>query len=242
MAHFTNNAASEVPITVDFVTNLYRKYAKELACVRDAQRVFCASTKDRLIPQLDDLEAEITYLLLREFRPRCVVEIGTYHGWSTSWILSALRDNETGRLYSFDIIDNVLHNMPPELVRDRWTFRKGDIRFNLDALPNDIDYLFIDAAHNGRFARWYIAHLMPNVAPGTLASVHDVFHGRFALPFTEGATVLRWLKRTDTPYFTASAARAPRTYRQLLDTKKTAGLDKSIRAGHDNPMIFFHLP
>jgi predicted O-methyltransferase YrrM len=30
--------------------------------------------------QLDDIEAEITYLLLRHARPETVVEIGTFHG------------------------------------------------------------------------------------------------------------------------------------------------------------------
>lgn len=221
---------------------LYKKYAKPLAAVRTAQRSFHEDSGGHIVPQLDDLEAEITYLLIREFRPKCIVEIGTYHGWSTSWILSALRDNGSGHLYSFDLIDNVARNTPPELAKNRWTFIKADIRFSLDKLPKNIDYLFIDAAHNGNFARWYIANLIPKVAADTPTSVHDVFHGRRAFPFTEGRAVLKWLKNTNTSYFTASAAKTPDVYQKLNDLKKDLGLEKLVKRGRDNPMIFFRLP
>ena len=89
-------------------TDLYRKYADDLAAVRDEQR--------RRLPgiraQLDDVEAELTYLRLRELRPSTVVEIGTFHGWSTTWLLSALRDNGVGRLLSYDVVDHVVRSVP----------------------------------------------------------------------------------------------------------------------------------
>ena len=58
-----------------------------------------------LRPQLDDIEAEVTYLLIRESRPSTVVEISPSGGWSTSWILQALKDNDYGTLYSYDYND-----------------------------------------------------------------------------------------------------------------------------------------
>jgi hypothetical protein len=61
-----------------------------------------------VIPQLDDVEAELTYLALRDHRPHTVMELGTFQGWSTTWILRALRDNGHGRLHSFDQVDAVL--------------------------------------------------------------------------------------------------------------------------------------
>ena len=79
----------------------------------------------RVTPQLDDVEAELTYLALRDHRPDTVMELGTFHGWSTTWILSALRDNGRGHLHSFDRIDNVLRTVPAELAADRWTFVHG---------------------------------------------------------------------------------------------------------------------
>jgi predicted O-methyltransferase YrrM len=229
-------------VDLEFVSQLYQKYGSALAEVRDAQRTFHQQNKKTMTPQLDDLEAEITYLLLRENRPETVVEIGTFHGWSTTWILSALRDNGTGHLYSFDIVDNVVRNVPDELARDRWTFTKGDVKANLDTVPRNTDYLFIDAAHTARFAKWYIENLFPVMPAGIPVSVHDVFHGRRPLPFTEGAVILRWLSTNGIPYFTASHAKAPDIYRRLGELKQDIGLAEPVRTSRDNPMIFFNLP
>jgi predicted O-methyltransferase YrrM len=99
-------------IDLGYVSALYREYSGDLAAVGKQQREYAESMGARMTPQLDDLEAEITYLLLRATRPAVVMELGTFHGWSTSWILSALRDNGAGRLHSFDRIDNVVHNVP----------------------------------------------------------------------------------------------------------------------------------
>ena len=211
--------------------DLYRKYADDLAAVRDEQR--------RRLPgiraQLDDIEAELTYLRLRELRPETVVEIGTFHGWSTTWLLSALRDNGSGRLLSYDVVDHVLKSVPAD---DRWTFTKGDVR--TAQLPEEIDYLFLDAAHSASFARWYIGALFGRLT-GTPVSVHDVFHGRRPMPFSEGAVLVRWLTERKIDYFTPSLKRAPETFAALLAVKRELGLAEPIRAGRDNPMVFFEL-
>src|SRR6201991_302786 len=115
-------------IDLGYIFELYKEFAGELAAVGKAQREYADSMKATMTPQLDDLEAEITYLLLRAIKPAGVVELGTFHGWSTTWILSALRDNGFGHLHSFDLIDNVVRNVPAELVADRWTFVMGDIK------------------------------------------------------------------------------------------------------------------
>ncbi|PWV55105.1 MULTISPECIES: class I SAM-dependent methyltransferase [Nocardiopsis] len=229
-------------IDLDLITTLYTTHRDDLARVRDQQRQHYADADPAMTPQLDDLEAEITYLLLRHHRPANVVEIGTYYGWSTSWILSALRDNGTGHLHSFDIVDHATTHVPHTLADDRWTFTKGDVRAKITHIPSSTDYLFIDAAHNGWFARWYIHHLLPTLPAHIPVSVHDVFHQRYALPFTEGAVVLKWLANNTTNYFTASAARAPHHHQALTDLKTELGLDTPVRDSAHNPMIFFHLP
>ncbi|HEV7900093.1 MAG TPA: class I SAM-dependent methyltransferase [Planosporangium sp.] len=228
-------------VNLEYVGQLYRKYGSDLAVVRDAQREFLRDNPS-VNPQLDDHEAEITYLLLRERRPEVVVEIGTFHGWSTSWILRALGDNGVGRLYSYDIVDHAVRNVPPGLAADRWTFTRGDVKASLHTVPATTEYLFIDAAHSGRFARWYIDNLFPRVPAGIPVSVHDVFHGRRPLPFTEGAVILRWLADSGIRYFTGSAAKAPEVYRQLDEIKRELGIAEPVRTTRDNPMIFFELP
>ena len=229
-------------IDLDLITHLYRTHRDDLARVRDQQRHHQQQADPTMTPQLDDLEAEITYLLLRHHQPRNVVEIGTYYGWSTTWILSALRDNGTGHLHSFDIVDHAPRHVPENLATDRWTFTQGDVRAKVAHMPAHTDYLFIDAAHNGWFARWYIHHLLPTLPAHIPISVHDVFHQRHALPFTEGAVVLKWLTNNTTDYFTASAARAPHHHQALTDLKGELDLHTPVRETTHNPMIFFRLP
>ncbi|MFI5549145.1 class I SAM-dependent methyltransferase [Streptomyces sp. NPDC051738] len=232
---------ADLDLDLDHISTLYRTYADDLDRVREKQRRLLAPPHS-MKAQLDDIEAEITYLLLRGSRPETVVEIGTFHGWSTTWILQALRDNGTGHLHSYDITDNVVRGVPAQLARGHWTFTQGDARENLAKIPDTADFLFVDAAHSARFARWYLQHLFPRLTPGIPVCVHDVFHGRRALPFTEGAVVLRWLAERGTPYFTASRAHAPETYDRLRDVKRSLALGLSLRDSHDNPMIFFNLP
>lgn len=224
--------------TLELVEKLYEKYADDLRLAQKEQRALRESDPS-MKAQLDDLESEITYLLLREHRPETVVEIGCLHGWSTSWILRALQDNGTGELRSYDIIENATRHVPPDLSSGRWQFVQGDVRERMSRLPADIQYLFIDAAHSGRFAKWYIADLLPRLESDTPVSVHDVFHGARPLPFTEGAVLLDWLRRTDRRYFTVSAAHARAINGRVLRLRAELGLSERVHTGKDNPMLFF---
>ncbi|MEU2915743.1 class I SAM-dependent methyltransferase [Streptomyces massasporeus] len=228
-------------LTVQAVSELYEKYQDDLRAVRDQQRDFLRQRGKSMKAQLDDYEAEITYLLLREYRPETVVEIGTFYGWSTMWILSALRDNGVGHLYSFDIVDRVVTNVPADLSADRWTFTKGDVRETLGDVVDGADYLFIDADHGARFGRWYVENVFPVVRPGTPTSVHDVFHGRRPKPISEGSVLMKWLVEKNKSFFTPSAAKAPEVIEYLSKTKKELRLDTPVRESRHNPMVFFTL-
>jgi predicted O-methyltransferase YrrM len=217
------------------VCGLYRKYASDLTAVIDEQRAFTAPK------QLDDIEAELTYLRLRELRPAKVMELGTFHGWSTTWMLSALRDNGTGHLHSYDRVDHVVGEVPEELAAGRWTFTRGNVQDGLDAIPRDLDYLFVDADHGRRFGRWYLEHLFPLVPAGTPVSVHDVFHGRRARPVSEGAEVVRWLGERGIPFFTAARRHSPAVFAEINEVRAELGI-KGARGTTVNPMIWFDLP
>jgi predicted O-methyltransferase YrrM len=226
---------------LEFVTGLYRKYTSDLAAVIAQQRAFHAANRARMTPQLDDLEAEITYLYLRELRPATVMELGTFHGWSTTWLLSALRDNGTGHLHSYDKIDNVVRTVPAELSADRWTFVQGDVKAHLDAIPRGVDYLFVDADHGKRFGEWYLEHLFPLMPSGTPVSVHDVFHGRTARIWSEGSAVVSWLADREVPFFTAARKHSPEVFASLNQVRSELGID-GARGTTVNPMIYFTLP
>lgn len=220
-------------LTVESVVALYEKYLPDLRAVRAAQKALHATG---MKAQLDDIEAELTYLRIRKAQPESVVEMGALHGWSTSWILQALRDNGHGHLYSYDVVDHARHAVPKDLAT-RWTFVHGDVRNAL--LPTGIGYLFVDAAHTASFARWYLGAVFTRITEGTPVSVHDVFHGRRAMPLSEGPVVLKWLEDNGIPYFTASRKAATDTYGQLMAARTQMGLGDPIHKGMDNPMIFF---
>lgn len=227
-------------VTLDLVHGLYRDHIDALREARAAQRAHRAANPSMKV-QLDDIEAEITYLLLRHFRPAKVVEIGSLHGWSTSWILRALADNGTGGLVTMDLVDHATATVPRSLSADRWEFRQGDAKTLAADWVSDVDYLFIDADHRARFAKWYLGEVFPRLATGTPVSVHDVFHRASPLPFTEGSELLRWLEDTRTPYFTAAPARDRHVHGYLSELRRDLGLTEPIHSGRDNPMLYFRM-
>lgn len=252
-------------LDVELVARLYRKHAPALRRVRSEQQRLYASRGNlqlerfasclhvrsmldmlgmpaqyhRLLkPQFDDIEAEATYLLLREFKPHTVVEIAPDGGWSTTWLLAALRDNGSGRLFSYDIFDHCTRTVPRELAKGRWTFARGDFTKQLGLLPPRIDYLFLDCAHTAHFARWYVRELFPRLVPGTPIGIHDIFPASGG----ESQVVRKWLLQRSVGYFTVSPAVAPDVYDRLLYVKRDLGIDEPIHDSRRNPMVFFRLP
>jgi len=255
-------------LSPDFVVALYNKYSRDLGRVREYQRKLYSETagssiyrfllrcsprvmakfgfpvqdKNRMQPELDDVEAEVTYLLVREFRPHTIVEISPGSGWSTSWILNAIRDNTYGKLWSYDLVDHSTNIVPMDLSRERWDFIKGDIRQNLGKLPKEIDYLFMDSDHSADFACWYLEKIFPQLSDGIVVSVHDVFHTADPSRFDgEGGVVTAWLEQKGIQYFTASPARAPSVYEEILSVKRNLCLWEQIHSSRSNSMIFFVL-
>lgn len=177
-------------ISTEYVLDLYRRFLGDLKAVRRQQYWFHRRHSNPVIrrlrkwrlrrfmlfPALDDLEAEITYLLIRARRPKVIVEMSPNAGWSTTWILSGLRDNANGgRLWSYDIHDTSTKFVPKALAWGRWHFVQGDARETVAKAP-DFDYLFIDSDHSKEFAEGYIRSLFQRIRPGIPVSVHDVFH------------------------------------------------------------------
>lgn len=194
-----------------------------------------------LVPMLDDLEAEITYLLIRDRGPRVVVEMSPNTGWSTTWILSALRDNQhDGQLWSYDLHDTSTKLMPPRLADGRWHFVVGDAKETIRIAP-DFDYLFIDSDHSAPFARWYADMLLPRVRPGVVVSVHDVFHQ--ARLSEEGQVVADWLMDRGVAYWTIAPAAVPEQVPPFLKERRMlgAGFEFAIHTSTANSMMFFEM-
>lgn len=241
-------------LSTECILELYRRYERDLKAVRRQQYWFhrrhsnvvvrrlrkwrlCGSL---LNPALDDLEAEITYLLIRDRQPKIVVEMSPNAGWSTTWILSALRDNGgLSQLWSFDLHDTCTMFVPKTLAEDRWHFVKGDARETIAKAPV-FDYLFVDSDHSEEFAEWYIAELFPRLRPGIPVSVHDVFHE--AEPSAEGLVVLRWLRQRGLTHWTPSLRAGGEAHAHILAERSRLGIDYVVhRLSEMNPMLFFQI-
>ena len=213
-----------------------------LSVLIEARRILKAVFPGQdLDPQGDDIDCEIAYLLVRQFRPGTVVEISPCGGWSTTWLLSALRDARHGHLYSYDLIDDSTRTVPTSLSQGRWTFTLGDVRKLQATLPARIDYLFLDAEHSRTFAEWYLSSLLPRVVPGGIVSVDDIFHPELVRRGETGEVeaVLAWLGERKRPYFTAAPSSRPEVYRSILEKKMARGLAEPIHSSTVNPGVFF---
>jgi predicted O-methyltransferase YrrM len=119
-------------------------------------------------------EALLLHALVRMVRPRTVVEIGFYHGWSAYNFLAALDDD--ARLYSFDVdplCDQVAERRfagEPRLVYRR---RAQEELTPDDVDGREVDLLFVDGAHELELNQAAFERLLPALAPDAIVGIHD---------------------------------------------------------------------
>jgi predicted O-methyltransferase YrrM len=153
------------PELLSLIEDLYHTHGADLNHIKDQMREVYTSTTIR--PQYDDIEGEITTLLLLFFQPKQIFEFSPSHGWSTLYMLNAIqmyqRKNRASRLllsaseseseseervelHSYDLedycSDSVSAKFPSLTDPDssiKWTFKTGDVRdaFETDFLSAD---------------------------------------------------------------------------------------------------------
>ncbi|MCH7231037.1 class I SAM-dependent methyltransferase [Glycomyces sp. L485] len=170
---------------------------------------------------------------------RPIISIGCHDGWSTAWLLRALRDNGGGRLHSFDRSGRARGNIPDALAESRWSLTTGDARAAVGEMPRRIDYLFLDGSPSARFAKWYLPNLVAPLVSGTPVSFRNVFRHRVPLPLSGASLILKWLRHNHMDYFTAARARQPVIHRQLNRVRWALGFNDPVHTGDHDPMIFF---
>ncbi|OGK09710.1 hypothetical protein A2767_07670 [Candidatus Roizmanbacteria bacterium RIFCSPHIGHO2_01_FULL_35_10] len=227
-------------LTEKKILSLYKSHQNDLKHLRSQAKIHLK--KNKVNTMLDDLEAEITYLLLRNYKPKVTVEISPYEGWSTIWLLNALKNNGYGKLYSYDLVDTSQKFVPQKLAQDRWQFFKGDVKKLADKIPGSIDCLFIDSEHTRSFADWYIKNVFPRLKKNALVMIHDIFHyPEEPWQFSEKPTILSWLKSQNINYITATpvTAKGILLYQNLIGLRESLNIRKKITDHNCNPMIFF---
>lgn len=97
------------------------------------------------VGSLWEVEGKILYALIRAIRPAHVIEVGSFHGCSTTHICEALLKNEKGKLTCVDI---TRHFKPPPRYKRILRQVKIDLfKFEFPKSPK-VDFLFEDAVHS----------------------------------------------------------------------------------------------
>src|SRR5262249_34042922 len=144
-----------------------------------------------------DRPPRLLYYCTRLARPEVVVETGVFDGFSSAFILKALRDNGGGRLCSVDLpartpvqasTDKMAFDVlppgaepgwiVPDALRARWQVRLGPSRALLEpwlAELETIDLFFHDSEHTDANMTWEYGAAWPRLAPGGLLVSDDVF-------------------------------------------------------------------
>jgi hypothetical protein len=129
----------------------------------------------------ESCDAEVAYCMVREWKPRRIVEIGC--GFSTRAMAEALRANQErdGIAGELITVDPNPERLPPKRLPNQITVvpeqvQRLDLRL-FEALEAD-DILFIDSSHvvsiGSDVVREYL-QILPRLKPGVLVHIHDVF-------------------------------------------------------------------
>jgi len=124
----------------------------------------------------DGTDALACYCMIRHFRPRRIVEVGS--GFSTRILAeAALRNGETSLVAVDPYADEIVsHGFPglSEVRRQRLEELDASVFDVLDSK----DVLFVDSSHVSRIGgdvNFVFLDVIPRLRPGVLVHVHDVF-------------------------------------------------------------------
>lgn len=105
-----------------------------------------------------NLSIFLIYALLRLMKPECVVETGIANGYSSFFILNALKKNKRGRLYSFDVSprsgillqDEEKHRWNQIILRGNYREKMEDV---ISKIPH-VDLFIHDSDHSYRWQQF----------------------------------------------------------------------------------------
>ncbi|HXE44443.1 MAG TPA: class I SAM-dependent methyltransferase [Conexibacter sp.] len=126
------------------------------------------------------IDALVHYGLLRQLKPRRVVEIGC--GWSSLLLARALERNAvegtTAKVHQIEPYprEELLAALPGGWTREIAMLQRAALA-PFEALE-DGDVVFYDGSHVARAGsdvNWFFFEVMPRLAPGVVAHVHDVY-------------------------------------------------------------------
>jgi caffeoyl-CoA O-methyltransferase len=172
---------------VSFVDEQVERYAEEHSTPPGElfERLAAETEAGQDIPQMmvGPLEGAFLSFVVALKRPRLVVELGTFTGWSSIAMASALPPD--GRIVSCDVNEEttaVARRYAEEAgVADRIEYRIGPALDSLAALDGPFDLVFIDADKGG-YVDYYEAVLPKLADDGMILADNTLADGRVLDP------------------------------------------------------------
>jgi len=225
---------------LDLVTDLYTRYGADLVRVQAAQRALYPTLAG--YPMFGDREGEWLYLftrLLGESGPVTALEVGAGCGWSSSWILRGLDDNQAGHLTSVDVAVTTSKSLHA-ISQARWTFLQRNVLTCLGDLPHRVDLLLIDASHDSPTVEQIHAAIRPVCRPGGITAVHDIYmlpHPRHS----EAICIFAHLEAIGVRPFSPSPC-FPDAWDAISQVRSAIGLGPNIHINEINSSLWYRVP
>jgi len=210
------------------IEELYDKYGNEIASYRPKMKKWCNWSKSC---KFCDHEAEMLYMLLREYKPQKVFEMAPNRGYSTHWILHALHQNDnTSMLHSIDI-HNICTTYMDSRFKKRWNFTHGDYADLYDKGKlkiDDYDFIFLDALHEPEFSRGYCKRLLAPHKQKAIVAIHDIV-GNGTGDGRESSEVYKYMAFDNkiSNVFTMSSYFMPNIYYPIKNAVQTLNIIRS---------------
>lgn len=122
------------------------------------------------------VEGETIYALTRALQPVFALELGVWHGASTTHILSALKANDRGQLMSVDWWEGAGSLVPRELT-DRWSIHYREAVKFIQSSTRLYNLCYEDCIHSAEEVYAIVTALKPKLPPNALVIHHDSEHG-----------------------------------------------------------------
>lgn len=126
------------------------------------------------------VSGQMHYCIVRHFKPKNVIEIGSGH--STLITLKAIRanDSESGSVTKFTAIEPYPENFLSHLTDGNFTLVKSkveDVDIGMFSELGGNDILFIDSSHVSRIGsdvNFEMMEILPRLATGVIVHIHDI--------------------------------------------------------------------
>jgi predicted O-methyltransferase YrrM len=125
---------------------------------------------------IDEETAQALYTLCRCFEAQNVFETGTYWGYSTAYLASALRDNGAcGKVWTFDTYPHAGKHIPPDLRRHIVLCRGKPASEMMPSVLERVapDVFFQDSRHDYEGVAEELRIVAPALQTGGLVVFHD---------------------------------------------------------------------